>query len=72
MNHIQSPTTQAAIAKYTGYGITNTNAVHNVPSIYSASYHLSDPTFISKLNFWKRVPRRQDYLDILNAVLAAA
>jgi spermidine/putrescine-binding protein len=72
MNHIQSPTTQAAIAKYTGYGITNTNAVHSVPSIYSDSYHLSDPTFISKLNFWKRVPRRQDYLDILNAVLAAS
>jgi hypothetical protein len=46
--------------------------VHNVPSIYSASYHLSDPTFIAKLNFWKRVPRRQDYLDILNAVLAVA
>lgn len=71
LNHIQSSTTQVDIAKYTGYGITNTNAVHKVPSLYSRSYHLSDPTFISKLNFWKRVPRRQAYLDILNAVLAA-
>jgi putative spermidine/putrescine transport system substrate-binding protein/spermidine/putrescine transport system substrate-binding protein len=71
LNHIQSPATQVDIAKYTGYGITNTNAVHSVPSIYRDSYHLADPTFISKLNFWKRVPRRQSYLDIMNAVLAA-
>lgn len=71
MNHIQSPATQVDIAKYTGYGITNTNAVHKVPSVYSESYHLSDPTFISRLNFWKQVPRRQDYLDVLNAVLSA-
>lgn len=72
MNHIQSAASQVDIAKHTGYGITNSNAVSLVPSLYSTSYHLSDPTFISRLNFWKRVPRRQDYLDILNAVLAAS
>jgi spermidine/putrescine-binding protein len=71
LNHIQSPATQVAIAKYTGYGITNTNAVHLVPATYHDSYHLSDPSFISKLAFWQRVPRRQSYLDIMNAVLAA-
>jgi spermidine/putrescine-binding protein len=71
LDFIQSPETQVDIAKYTGYGITNTNAVHHVPSLYRDSYHLADPTFIAKLNFWKRVPRRQSYLDILNAVLAA-
>ena len=71
LNHIQDPATQAQIAKSTGYGITNQRAVGMVPQDYADAYHLSDPTFISRLNYWKRVPRRQQYLDILTAVVAS-
>lgn len=71
LNHIQDPTTQTQIAKATGYGITNKRAVSMVPKDYADAYHLSDLTFISRLDYWKRVPRRQQYLDILNAVVAS-
>ena len=71
LNHIHSPGSQKAIAKATGYGICNANAVKLVPKDYAKSYHLDDPSFISRLNYWKRVPERQKYLDVLNAVVAA-
>lgn len=71
LNHIQDPTTQVAIAKKTGYGITNTRAIPLVDKAYAAGYHLDNPNFISQLNYWKRVPHRQNYLDVLNAVLTA-
>jgi spermidine/putrescine-binding protein len=70
LNHIHSPASQVAIAKATGYGITNQDATSKVDAAYAKSYHLSDPGFISKLNYWKRVPQRQKYLDVLNAVVA--
>lgn len=71
LNHIHTPTSQVAIAKATGYGITNQDAVAQVPADYAKGYHLDDPGFISKLAYWKRVPQRQKYLDVLNAVVAA-
>lgn len=71
LNHIQDPNTQAQIAKATGYGITNQRAMSLVPKDYADAYHLQDPSFIARLNYWKRVPRRQQYLDILNAVVAS-
>lgn len=71
LNHIQDAQTQVAIAKSTGYGITNTNAIKLVPKSYAQAYHLDDLNFISRLNYWKPVPRRQKYLDVLNSVISA-
>ena len=71
LDHIHKPASQKAIAKATGYGICNSNAVDQVPKDYAASYHLDDPGFIAKLRYWQRVPERQNYLDVLNAVGAA-
>lgn len=71
LNHIQSAESQKAIAKATGYGITNQNAVELVPADYREAYHLDDPSFIEQLSYWKPVPERQKYLDVLNAVVAA-
>jgi putative spermidine/putrescine transport system substrate-binding protein/spermidine/putrescine transport system substrate-binding protein len=70
LNHIHDPASQAAIAEATGYGITNQNATDKMPAAYAKAYHLSDPGFISKLSYWQRVPQRQKYLDVLNAVVA--
>jgi spermidine/putrescine-binding protein len=71
LNHIHAPESQVAIAKSTGYGICNDNAVDKVPKAYAEAYHLEDPSFISELSYWKRVPQRQKYLDVLNSVVAA-
>jgi putative spermidine/putrescine transport system substrate-binding protein/spermidine/putrescine transport system substrate-binding protein len=71
LNHIHKPESQKAIAKSTGYGISNQNAVDLVPKDYAKAYHLDDPSFISDLSYWQRVPERQKYLDVLNAVVAA-
>jgi hypothetical protein len=38
---------------------------------YSKVYDLDNPDFITSLDYWKAVPRRQKYLDVLNAVVAA-
>jgi putative spermidine/putrescine transport system substrate-binding protein/spermidine/putrescine transport system substrate-binding protein len=71
LNHLHTPESQKAIAEATGYGICNENAIDAVDKDYAASYHLDDPSFISKLSYWQRVPERQKYLDVLNAVVAA-
>lgn len=71
LNYIHEPETQAQIADATGYGITNKNAVDLVPKDYAEAYRLDDPNFITELDYWKQVPRRQVYLDTLNAVVAA-
>lgn len=71
LNHIHTPESQKAIADATGYGISNTNAIDETPRAYQAAYHLDDPDFIKNLNYWKRVPERQKYLDVLNSVVAA-
>lgn len=71
LDHIQSPQSQKAIAKATGYGICNENAVDLVPKDYAEAYHLADPSFISTLSYWQQVPDRQKYLDVLNSVVAA-
>ena len=62
---------QVKIAEATGYGICNENAVDRVPKEYAEVYHLDDPNFIANLDYWKQVPRRQKYLDVLNSVVAA-
>lgn len=71
LDHIQAPDTQKQIGTVTGYGITNTKAVPMMSKVYADSYHLDDPNFIAKLDYWKQTPRRQEYIDILNAVVAA-
>lgn len=71
LNHIQTPRAQKQIAAATGYGITNTNAIDLVPKDYAEGYRLDNPDFISELDYWKQVPRRQQYLDVLNAVITA-
>ena len=71
LNYIHEPESQAQIADATGYGITNENAVDLVPKDYAEVYRLDDPNFITELDYWKEVPRRQVYLDTLNAVVAA-
>lgn len=70
LNHLHTSASQVAIAKATGYGITNQDATAKMSGDYAKSYHLSDPSFISKLSYWQRVPQRQKYLDVLNAVVA--
>lgn len=70
LDHIQAPASQVAIAKATGYGIANENAVGKVGRDYAEAYHLDDPGFIEGLQFWQQVPDRQKYLDVLNAVVA--
>jgi len=71
INYFHKPATQKQFAKITDYGITNQNAVKLVPESYVKVYHLDNPDFISSLDYWKAVPRRQKYLDVLNAVVAA-
>ncbi len=71
LDHIQRPNVQKQIAAVTGYGITNENAVDLVPKDYAEAYRLDDPGFIAELDYWKPTPRRQQYLDVLNAVIAA-
>lgn len=71
LNHIHKPESQQKIAEVTGYGICNQNAVDLVDEAYAEAYRLDNPGFISELNYWKRVPERQKYLDVLNAVVAA-
>ena len=71
LDHIQSAETQQQIGEITGYGITNTNATSLMPKSYVKSYHLNEPDFISGLNYFKQTPRRQEYIDVLNAVVAA-
>lgn len=71
LNHINEAEAQKQIAAATGYGICNENAIDLVPADYSEVYHLDDPGFIADLDYWKQVPDRQKYLDVLNAVIAA-
>jgi len=71
VNYIQEPSVQKTISEVTGYGVTNTAAFGDLPADYKEAYHLDDPKFIEGLSFWKVVPRRQKYLDVLNEVLAA-
>lgn len=71
LDHIHKAESQKKIAEVTGYGICNQNAVDLVDAEYAESYRLDNPGFISELNYWKRVPERQKYLDVLNAVVAA-
>lgn len=71
LDHLNTPESQVKIAAATGYGITNENAVDKVPKEYAEVYHLDDPDFIAGLDYWKAVPDRQKYLDVLNAVVAA-
>lgn len=71
LNHIQAPDTQKEIGTVTGYGITNTKAIPMMPKVYAESYHLDEPNFIAQLDYWKQTPRRQEYIDILNAVVAS-
>jgi spermidine/putrescine-binding protein len=71
LDYIQRPNVQKQIAAVTGYGITNENAVDLVPKDYAEAYRLDDPGFIAELDYWKPTPRRQQYLDVLNAVIAA-
>lgn len=71
LSHINKPEVQVKIAEATGYGICNENAVDRVPKEYAEVYHLDDPNFIANLDYWKQVPRRQKYLDVLNSVVAA-
>ena len=71
LNHINEPDSQKKIAAATGYGICNQNAVDLVPKSYAEAYHLDNPDFIAGLDYWKAVPDRQKYLDVLNAVVAA-
>jgi len=70
LNWIHAPHTQVQIAKVTGYGVSNRNALKLLPKSYAKTYHLNESNFIPKLTFWKKVPRRQKYLDTLNAVVA--
>lgn len=71
LDHLNTPDSQKKIAAATGYGICNENAVDLVPKDYAEVYHLHDPGFIAGLDYWKAVPDRQKYLDVLNAVIAA-
>ena len=71
LDYLNEPETQVKIAAATGYGICNENAVDLVPADYAEVYHLDDPDFIAGLDYWKAVPDRQKYLDVLNAVVAA-
>jgi putative spermidine/putrescine transport system substrate-binding protein/spermidine/putrescine transport system substrate-binding protein len=71
LNHINEPESQKKIAAATGYGVCNQNAVDLVPKSYAEVYHLDNPDFIAGLDYWKAVPDRQKYLDVLNAVVAA-
>jgi len=71
LNHINTAKAQKQIAKVTGYGISNENAVNLVPKDYAEAYHLHDPSYISGTDFWQPTPRRQEYLDVLNAVISA-
>ncbi len=71
LDHLNTPDSQKKIAAATGYGICNENAVDLVPKDYAEVYHLDDPGFIAGLDYWKAVPDRQKYLDVLNAVIAA-
>ncbi len=70
LNWIHAPKTQVQIGKVTGYGVSNRNALKLLPKSYVKTYHLDESSFIPKLTFWKKVPRRQKYLDTLNAVVA--
>lgn len=71
INYFHKPENQKTFAKVTGYGITNENAFDLVPAEYAKVYDLNNPDFITSLDYWKAVPRRQKYLDVLNAVVAA-
>lgn len=71
INYFHKPETQKQFAAITGYGITNENAFDLVTPEYSKVYDLDNPDFITSLDYWKAVPRRQKYLDVLNAVVAA-
>ena len=71
INYFHKPETQKQFAAITGYGITNENAFKLVTPEYSKVYELDNPDFITSLDYWKAVPRRQKYLDVLNAVIAA-
>lgn len=71
INYFHKPENQKEFAKVTGYGITNENAFDLVTPEYSKVYELDNPDFITSLDYWKAVPRRQKYLDVLNAVVAA-
>ncbi len=71
INYFHQAEVQKEFAKITSYGITNENAVDLVPKDYYEAYSLGDPNFIAGLDYWKVVPRRQKYLDVLNSVVAA-
>ena len=71
INYFHKPDVQKEFAKITSYGITNENAVDLVPKDYYDAYSLGDPNFIASLDYWKTVPRRQKYLDVLNSVVSA-
>ena len=71
INYFHKPDVQKQFANITSYGITNENAVDLVPKPYYNAYNLGDPNFIAGLDYWKPVPRRQQYLDVLNSVVSA-
>ncbi len=71
LNYFHKPQTQKQFAEITGYGITNENAFKLMTPEYTKVYDLGNPDFIESLDYWKAVPRRQKYLDVLNAVIAA-
>ncbi len=71
INHFNTPRSQKIFATATGYGICNTNAFDLMSAEYNEVYRLNDTSFVENLDFWQRVPERQKYLDVLNAVVAA-
>lgn len=71
INYFHKPEVQKQFAEITSYGITNENAVDLVSKDYYEAYSLGDPNFIAGLDYWKTVPRRQKYLDVLNSVVSA-
>ncbi|MFM9139507.1 MAG: PotD/PotF family extracellular solute-binding protein, partial [Solirubrobacterales bacterium] len=71
INYFHQAKVQKQFAEITSYGITNENAVDLVPKDYYEAYDLGNPDFIAGLDYWKTVPRRQKYLDVLNSVVSA-
>lgn len=71
INYFHQAEVQKQFAEITSYGIANENAVDLVPKDYYEAYDLGNPDFIAGLDYWKVVPRRQKYLDVLNSVVTA-
>jgi len=71
LNYIHEAKTQAIINEVTGYGVSNSNSVEAMDPKRVSIYHQDDPEFLAALHYWQFVPRRQEYLNVLNEVLAA-